>query len=409
MTRVPRLINTSQELHRWLPALAADGGPVAADTERACGFRYFQRAYLIQLKTASTGTCLIDPVSLSAEVLNELAAALADKEWIIHSVHNDLPCLRELGLVPSRLFDTEVAARMLRRERVGLGPLLEDVLGIHLAKEHSNSDWSQRPLPLAWLSYAADDVEYLIELAAALHQELAQAGKLEWAEQEFAYLLARPDPEPKPDPWRSTTNIHLVRTRRGLAIIERVWTLREQIARDLDLSPHLIVTDRTIAAMAAHSTHDDVSESLAALSGGDWTRKVDPEHLAVFRDAVIAAGQLGEDDLPPYKVRRGLPATGRWARSNPEAAKRWELVRPAVNDLAEQHQLPPEHLIAPKALRALLWEPTGLTASAIDRQLADEEVRDWQRALLVPLIADLLGSSAEGSHHLGQDLVGCEA
>ena len=388
---VPPLIDTDQLLREQLPALAADPGPVALDTERASGYCYYQRAYLIQLKTVATGVCLIDPVNLSAAVLGELDQAISSKEWILHAGQHDLPSLRESGLHPQRMFDTEVSARLLCHQRVSLGPLVEEVLGITLAKDHGNSDWSQRPLPQSWLSYAAGDVEFLIELAADLTQELAQAGKLEWARQEFAWLLEQPEPEPKPDPWRSTTDIHLVRTRRGLAIIEQVWELRDRIARELDLSPHRIVTDRAITALAVRATHTDVAPAIQALSARDWQRKVAHEHIQDFRDAIAAAGALAETELPPLKSpHRPFPSPGRWERTKPAAAERWKLIRPAVNELAEQHQLPVENMISPKALRLLLWEPDGIDPDSVDRQLAAEHVRQWQRELVVPLIADLL-------------------
>jgi len=386
----PPLISTDQALRKGLPQLVASRGPVAIDTERASGFRYSQRAYLIQMKTPETGIWLIDPVDLSEQALAELNDALADKEWILHAASQDLPALRLSGLDPARLFDTEVSARLLGREKVGLGSLVEDVLGIALAKEHANSDWSERPLPDSWLIYAAGDVEYLIELADALRAELAEAGKTEWAAQEFTHILGA-TPKVKQDPWRSTTDIHTVRTRRGLAVVQQVWMARDLIAQELDLAPHRIVNDRAITALAIRATEDSVSPVLEALHWGDWKHRICKEHIEAFYAAVEAAGAMDPEEVPPMRApRRGIPAPGLWTRKNPEAAQRWEIVRPAIKDLADTYHVPVENLIAPKPLKTVLWEPAGTDPDSLDAQFAQWEVRPWQRELIVPLISDLL-------------------
>src|SRR4030095_12945005 len=119
-----------------------------------------------------------------------LATALAEGEWVLHAASQDLACLAELGMKPRRLFDTELAARLAGFERVGLAALTEQLLGFTLEKHHSAADWSTRPLPQAWLSYAALDVELLVELRDALAAELIAQGKDEWAAEEFAALVA---------------------------------------------------------------------------------------------------------------------------------------------------------------------------------------------------------------------------
>ena len=114
---------------------------------------------------------------------------------MLHAASQDLPSLRELDLEPVSIFDTELAARLLGHERVGLGAVVEDTLGITLAKAHSASDWSTRPLPQSWLEYAALDVEHLVDVRDALVAELVEQGKTEFAAEEFRAVLER---EPKP-------------------------------------------------------------------------------------------------------------------------------------------------------------------------------------------------------------------
>ncbi len=168
---LPPVVETGGALAEVTDALARGQGPVAVDAERASGYRYGQRAYLVQLRRAGTGTVLIDPIA--CPVLSGLDAALADAEAVLHAASQDLPCLSELGFRPRRLFDTELAGRLLGYPRVALGTLVEEVLGFHLEKGHSAADWSARPLRTELLRYAALDVEVLIELRDALADELA--------------------------------------------------------------------------------------------------------------------------------------------------------------------------------------------------------------------------------------------
>jgi len=157
-----RVVDTRDAYLAATAALAAGHGPVGVDAERASGFTYSQRAYLIQVYRRGAGTFLFDPPPIGD--FTELNDALADVEWVLHAASQDLACLREVGLDPVRIFDTELAARLLGIPRVGLGTVVEALLGIHLAKEHSAANWSTRPLPESWLVYAALDVELLPDL-----------------------------------------------------------------------------------------------------------------------------------------------------------------------------------------------------------------------------------------------------
>src|SRR5690606_36813222 len=135
----------------------------------------------------------------------------------------DLPSLRELGLEPAEIFDTELAARRLGHNRVGLGAVVEDTLGITLKKEHSAADWSTRPLPANWLEYAALDVVHLVDVRDALAEELQSQGKSTFAAQEFAATLAQQPKPPREEPWRRLSGLHQVRGSRSLAVSRWLW------------------------------------------------------------------------------------------------------------------------------------------------------------------------------------------
>jgi len=389
---LPPLVASAAALDEAIRALGAGEGPVAMDAERASGFRYGHRAFLVQLRRQEAGTVLIDPVACPD--LSGLDAALADAEVVLHAASQDLPCLAELGYRPRRLFDTELAGRLLGFPRVGLGALVETVLGLALEKGHAADDWSTRPLPADWLLYAALDVEVLVELRDALAAALAEQGKTEWAEQEFAAVLAAEPAGPRPDPWRRTSGIHRVRSRRGLAIVRELWLERDRIARRRDLSPSRVLPDSAIveAARSAPGT----AEALAALPG--FRGRGAKRHAAEWIGAIRRARAQADVTLPGPSgpVTDGPPPAHRWSERDPVAAKRLAAVRAVVAALADEHSLPTENLLQPDAVRRLAWlPPDPVSPESVAADLATYGARSWQVDLTALPIAKALLRLAE--------------
>ena len=388
---VPSIVTTPEALQQTISALRAGSGPVAVDAERAHGFRYSQRAYLIQLRRAGSGTHLVDPIAFGQPAeLSQLGVAVSDAEWIIHAANQDLRCLSEVGMVPRTLFDTELAARLLGYPRVALGTMIEELLGVRLLKEHSASDWSHRPLPQEWLIYAALDVELLIELRSQLAARLVDAGKWPWAEQEFAALVASAgvSPEPRRDPWRRTSGIHHVHTRRGLAYVAELWYARDAIAQRLDKAPSRILPDTAITELASHKHPDRaILRKIPAFSRRQ-ARRVEANWL----EALDVVARMPEAALPPMHIPNdGPPQSRMWPAKNPGAAARLAAVREALLTIAERHQLPMENLITPDHLRRLAWRPpTRVTEESIDQTLSRLGARLWQRELTVAAITQAL-------------------
>jgi ribonuclease D len=371
----PDPVTTDEALAQVVALFAGGTGPVAVDAERASGYRYTHRAYLVQLRRAGAGTALIDPVPLAT--LDALNAVLADTEWVLHAASQDLPCLAEIGLRPSRLFDTELAARLAGYERVGLAALTEQLLGRSLEKHHSAADWSTRPLPRDWLTYAALDVELLVELRDLLATELARQGKAEWAAQEFAALVdwASVPPRSRPDPWRRTSGIHRVRGPRALARVRALWYARDTIAARRDTAPGRILPDSAIVAAAESDPKDE--RTLMALTGfgGRSVRRL----VRTWLDALDDARELAVEDLPTTPPSDGPPPPHRWAERDPVAAARLARCREAVNRLAAQYAVPPENLLAPDSVRRLAWSPPDpLDLAAVSAALKEYGARQWQ-------------------------------
>ncbi|MFE5814762.1 HRDC domain-containing protein [Streptomyces sp. NPDC056479] len=383
---IPPVIADEAALAEVIAAFAAGSGPVAVDAERASGYRYGQRAYLVQLRRAGAGSALIDPVACPD--LTGLGEALSGVEWVLHAATQDLPCLREIGMVPTRLFDTELAGRLAGFPRVGLGAMVENVLGFVLEKGHSAVDWSTRPLPEPWLRYAALDVELLVDLRDALEKELDRQGKLEWARQEFEAIAAAPPAEPRKDPWRRTSGMHKVRRRRQLGVVRELWQTRDRIAQKRDVSPGKVLSDAAIVE-AALAVPGNV-HALTALNG--FGHRMGRRQLEQWQAAVDRAKVLTESQLPaPGQPVAGPPPPRAWADKDPAAAARLSAARAAVSALAEQLNMPQENVITPDTVRRVCWEPPKVVdAESVAQALAGYGARPWQVEQVTPVLVTAL-------------------
>jgi len=392
----PEIIDTEEAFSAALDELAQGSGPFAVDAERASGFRYSARAYLIQIKRTDGGLHLIDPIPFGPghELFSELNNLLNTDEVILHASTQDLPCLRELGINPVKLFDTELAGRIAGLPRVGLGPLLESLMGVLLAKEHSAADWSTRPLPKDWLTYAALDVELLIELRNHMHQVLADAKKLPWALEEFASILKAPPAPPRIDPWRRTSGMHKIKKRDQLAVIKSLWLARDEIASQQDIAAGKLLNDSAIVelAISVPTTKKEFEKCLRPLGlRARWM-----ENLQLWLDSIASAVALPEDQWPAMRTNADtLPPIKLWRDKFPEKFAPLSHARAAIELIAEENQIPVENLITPEHVRRVCWKPpvgatSTLSVSQVESALSELGARQWQIDLVAPSLAAAL-------------------
>ncbi len=357
-------------------------GPIALDVERASGFRYSQRAYLVQLYRRGGENFLVDPISLPD--LSALTERFGHVEWILHAARQDLSSLRELGIHPRTLFDTELGARIAGLERVGLQGTVEDLLGISLAKEHSAADWSTRPLPESWLHYAALDVEVLPDLREQIYQKLVDNNAWDYALEEFSALLREPASAPRSVPWRRLSGLHQVRGARAMAIARELWLAREELAIASDVAPGRLIPDRAIVHAAQLNPG-----SLGELQGSkQFHGRASRSEIERWWRA-IERGRT-TDDLPALRVPSdALPPPRAWAEKSPEAHRRLSIARDLVAREATRRAIPAENLLTPEYLRRVCWLPdTPMNYENLDQQLAQLGARGWQRQILVPLLVE---------------------
>ncbi|MGK2881325.1 MAG: HRDC domain-containing protein [Mycobacterium sp.] len=390
---VPDLSVTPREIAEAARLLASGHGSFAVDAERASGFRYSNRAYLIQIRRAGATTVLIDPVSHGGdplEVLRPVADALSTDEWILHAADQDLPCLAEVGMIPPALYDTELAGRLAGLDRVNLAAMVQRLLGLGLAKGHGAADWSKRPLPGDWLNYAALDVEVLLELREAIAAELADQGKTDWAAQEFEHLRTYTAAPTRRDRWRRTSGIHKVRNPRALAAVRELWSVRDRIARRRDIAPGRILPDAAIIDAATADPKSVAELTALPIFGGSRQRRSADVWLAALATART-------DKQPPdiHEPHTGPPPPVRWAKRKPEAAVRLDAARTRLAQVSQEVSVPTENLVTPDLVRRLCWDwdPVEDPVAAVDTFLRDAGSRDWQRSLVVPALAAALTSS----------------
>ena len=356
---------------------------IGLDAERASGFKYSNRAYLVQFSTLEQ-IFLLDPTLFSLAELARLIETVSGKQWILHSATQDIPCLRELGFIPSAIYDTELAARLCGIEKFGLSSIALELLELEMEKEHSAADWSVRPLTPEMLNYAALDVDVLHELKAALDKRIAELGRGEWLSQELDRLLSfKPKPQAK-DAWRNLPGITKIKDERKLKVAASLFQKRDAIAREKDVAPGRLIPDRSI--MAAVDQLPENKRELAKnrdFQGRASRSLLDEWWLAIEQSITV---EIAEQEFDPNH----MPNHRNWEKRFPEAHVRLTTLRPIVTAKAEELGIAPEILLSPDSLRRVCFQPQPDIAS----QLRTLGARQWQIEQVAPVLSEALGNLA---------------
>jgi ribonuclease D len=399
----PKVIENETEFSRALQELAGGTGPIAIDAERASGFKYSSRAYLIQLNRRNGGLHLLDPIPLqNSPLIAKLSDLISQNESIIHASSQDLPCLREFGIHPRKLFDTELGARIAGFPKVGLAPLCENLLGISLAKEHSAVDWSIRPLRNEWLDYAALDVAVLIDLRDKVEAALRDSNKLAWAEEEFAASLKAELLKPRPEPWRRTSGMHQIRSRFELAIIRSLWQARDEIAKDIDLAPGRLLNDAVIIELARNKPKKREEFLDLPIVKMRIRNEIQISYIDRWLSVLNEAYDISEENWPEMRARGdSLPAPRIWREKFPIANAQLQHVRRNLTEISEKYSIPQENLLSPEILKRVIFNSgkeevmsySESQVSEIRSKLRELGARNWQ----VDIVADAIARAKSES------------
>lgn len=220
---------------------------LAIDIEADSLYHYYEKVCLIQISTDQE-TFILDPLNI--QKVDRLAPLMADPEVekVFHAASYDVFCLRrDYGFVFTNIFDTHVAAQLLGYEFLGLGALMEQLLGIHHSKRRQRDDWSHRPLASEQLEYAAMDTHHLLRLRDALEAELREKGRLYWALEEFETAASVERPEKEFD----TEGFRRIKGSRELSpqdqvVLRSLYLLRDKMARKLDVPPFKVINNSVL-------------------------------------------------------------------------------------------------------------------------------------------------------------------
>lgn len=350
------MIATENELQAVLPSIAAAPW-IALDTEADSLHSYPEKLCLIQLSFPGQDI-LVDP--LAGVNLAPLFTALSGREILLHGSDYDLRLLRRtFNFIPTAIFDTMLAARLLGIEEFGLTHLVSRFLGIALSKSSQRANWSQRPLTEKMYTYAQEDSRHLHALSSKLRAELEAVGRLDWHKETCDALIRDATAPPIEDPdgdWRLKGVERL--SRRGQAVARELWHWREAEATALNRPPFFLLAHDTLLDLADAATSDRPVEPLIP-------KRYPPHRKHSIRKAIEAGLQIPVDEWPMPRRHRGRPLTMR---------QKEELERLRVHRDAEATRLGLNpSLVASKAT---------LTQLAKDWEGSQELLLNWQRSIL---------------------------
>ena len=362
----PVYLDTSATVDAFLTSIA-NARILALDTEGASFHRFVDRIYLLQLSTREQ-TAIIDPIPIGTPALLGKLLEDRDVEVVFHDADYDLRLLQQdYGWHIRNIFDTRVAAQLLGLRAFGLAALLERYFGVKLDKKHQRADWSMRPLPQGMLDYAAQDTIHLLELRDRLKHDLEQAGRWDWAREEFSLLEGTKWGDD--DSANAFLRIKGARdlTRRELAILRELVPWRDAIARQLDRATFRVVGNEQLLDIARQQPA--TRDALAAIKGMPRGLLESRGHEVL--EAVKRGLAVPDAELPRF------PKAARWDR-DPDFDVRVSALKTVRDETATRLDLDPGVLCSRDRLEAVARK----NPKNRDELETVVELRKWQRNVL---------------------------
>ena len=341
----------------------------ALDCEAAGFHRYSDRLCLVQV-TVGDQTYIVDPLAFDASELLREPIEDPDRRVVMHGSDFDLRLLsRDLGIRLRSLVDTQIQASLLGISSLGLASLLDERFGVKLSKKYQRADWAERPLTDGMLAYAASDTRYLCRLTDMLQEELVEAGRAEWAEEEYLALeevgdevdqVSEPD-----DPIARVKGARDLTPRQATALRTAIlW--RDEIARERDKAPFRVIGDPPLIEAAA--LNPARVEELMEIKG--FPRSLARDEGKELLRRLRAVEEMPESELVPYPrgYRRGP------GRPPPELDDLVDRMKRVRNAVADELALPKGALLS----NAVLLEIARATPSSMDELLAIPGMRRWK-------------------------------
>ncbi len=350
------MIDSDGSLQGLLPRLRS-AQVVALDTEADSLHAYPEKLCLIQISIEGEDL-LIDP--LSGMNLAPLWNELRSHVLVLHGADYDLRLLRKNhGFVPDRIFDTMLGSRLLGEREFGLAHLLKKYLEVVIEKGSQKADWAKRPLTPRMEDYARNDTRHLARLAGILREQLTAKGRLAWAEESCARLIAdcAAPPVPQPDTvWRVKGSHKL--SRPALAVLREIWQWREQEAMAANKPPFFVLSPDAMVEIAAAAVEQRSYEQLL------------PRHFSARRQEGLARSVRTGADCPGTEHPDYVKL--KFHRQTETERRRYIALEERRNARAAELEIDPT-LIANRAT---------LLALAADWDQTAAELMHWQKDIL---------------------------
>lgn len=367
-------IDTVEGLEAFCQTLQGENW-LALDTEFIREKTYYPQLCLLQVGVPGKLAC-IDPIAIKD--LSSLLGLLYDRSItkVLHSCSQDMEIFACMdGKVPGPIFDTQLAAPLLGLpEQTGYANFVREMLGVTLDKSQTRTDWSRRPLELAQLAYAADDVRYLADIYPVFRDKLAEAGRLQWLDAEFAQCeeIGRYIRDPE-QVWQRIRGLEKLKPA-ALSILQTLAAWREKIAREKNLPRNWVLKDDALIDIARLApANQDKLGSIRTLPSKTLDR-----YAAIILEQVSQAAGCTPQPLS-QRARRNKPSVDEDALA--------DLLQAQLRILAEKYQINSASLASRKELVALAQgEENVPVLQGWRREMAGNELlalRDGQRTLTI--------------------------
>ncbi len=354
---------------RQSPRLALDTEFVGEDT-------FVPRLELIQVATATAAAVIDFPAVQASGSLDAFWELICDTkiEKIVHAGRQDLDLFAtHAGQIPKPFFDTQIAAAMVGYgAQVAYANLVQRLHGTKLAKAHTFTNWSARPLSDDQIAYALEDVEFLLSIHTHLQDRLSSLGRLEWVGEEFARLetaVGEKSREPQ-ERYQRIRGWDTLKPK-GAAVLRELAAWREAEARRRNVPRGRVMRDEVLLQLARHPP-----KSVHELRGlrGVHSSEVDRhgEQLLATITSVLA--------LPPS----AWPEVPRERKPDPESTGIVELMQAVLKARAAEEGIAPTMLATSSDLQILVEAKQNRTA--LDVPI----LRGWRRQLVGDLLLQVL-------------------
>jgi ribonuclease D len=336
---------------------------IAVDTEFVRDKTYYPKFCLLQIANGSQAAC-IDPLGI--EDLRPVEALLFDRAItkVFHAARQDLEIFfHRFQAVPAPIFDTQLAATLIGHpEQIGYASLVSAMLGLTVDKEHTRTDWTQRPLSAAQKKYAANDVIHLAALYPKIREQLDRLGRTAWLADDFLALedsrlyVNRPE-----DAWQRIGGLERLKPDQ-FALAVRLAAWRETTAQKNDLPRNWILRDDALLEIALRKPRS--REALQALRG------IEARAVQRYGDAMIALIQAPDDG------RTVPPQPHRVQRRNAQTDAILDAMSALVRLRCIEHTINPAVVASRKDLEEALGSPdSAKVLQGWRRSLAGNDIR----------------------------------